>query len=37
MPAWSGLQKVSTTNIASSLVAALVDALAERRRQGAMA
>jgi tetrahydromethanopterin:alpha-L-glutamate ligase len=36
MPAWSGLQKVSSTNIAASLVAALVDALAERRR-GAMA
>jgi len=37
MPAWSGLQKVSSTNIASNLVAALVDALAERRRRGAMA
>jgi tetrahydromethanopterin:alpha-L-glutamate ligase len=37
MPAWSGLQKVSPANIASSLVAALVDALAERRRRGAMA
>ena len=37
MPAWSGLQKVSSANIAASLVAALVDALAERRRRGAMA
>lgn len=37
MPAWSGLQKVSAPNIASSLVAALVDALAERRQRGAMA
>jgi tetrahydromethanopterin:alpha-L-glutamate ligase len=37
MPAWSGLQKVSSANIASSLVAALVDALAERRRRGATA
>jgi tetrahydromethanopterin:alpha-L-glutamate ligase len=37
MPAWSGLQKVSSTNIASSLVGALVEALAERRRRGATA
>jgi tetrahydromethanopterin:alpha-L-glutamate ligase len=37
MPAWSGLQKVSSANIASSLAAALVDALAERRRCGATA
>ena len=37
MPAWSGLQKVSSANIASSLVAALVDALTERRRRGATA
>jgi len=37
MPAWSGLQKVSPANIASSLVAAFVDVLAERRRHGAMA
>jgi tetrahydromethanopterin:alpha-L-glutamate ligase len=37
MPAWSGLQKVSSANIAASLVTALVDALAEQRRRGAMA
>jgi tetrahydromethanopterin:alpha-L-glutamate ligase len=37
MPAWAGLQKVSTANIASCLVAAFVDVLAERRRRGAMA
>ncbi len=37
MPAWSGLQKVSSTNIAASLVAALVETLVERRRRGAMA
>jgi tetrahydromethanopterin:alpha-L-glutamate ligase len=36
MPAWSGLQKVSTGNIASCLVAAIVDVIAERRRCGAM-
>jgi tetrahydromethanopterin:alpha-L-glutamate ligase len=37
MPAWSGLQKVSPANIACCLAAALVDALAERRRREAMA
>lgn len=37
MPAWSGLQKVSSANIASTLVAALVDALAEHPLRGAMA
>jgi tetrahydromethanopterin:alpha-L-glutamate ligase len=37
MPAWSGLQKVSSANIAASLVAALVEALAERRRREALA
>ena len=37
MPAWSGLQKVSSVNIAAGLVAALVDALAERRRREALA
>jgi tetrahydromethanopterin:alpha-L-glutamate ligase len=37
MPAWSGLQKVSSANIASILVAALVDALAEHPLRGAMA
>jgi tetrahydromethanopterin:alpha-L-glutamate ligase len=37
MPAWSGLQKVSSANIAASLVTALVDALADQRRRGAMA
>src|SRR5215831_2902296 len=37
MPAWSGLQKVSSTNIAAGLVAALVDALAEPRRREALA
>jgi RimK family alpha-L-glutamate ligase len=33
MPAWSGLQKVSSINIAASLVTALVDAFAQRRRE----
>jgi tetrahydromethanopterin:alpha-L-glutamate ligase len=37
MPAWSGLQKVSSANIAASLVAALVEASAERRRREALA
>ena len=37
MPAWSGLQKVSSVNIAAGLVAALVDALAEPRRREALA
>jgi RimK family alpha-L-glutamate ligase len=37
MPAWSGLQKASSVDIAASLVAALVEALAERRRREALA
>jgi tetrahydromethanopterin:alpha-L-glutamate ligase len=37
MPAWTGLQKVSSNNIASTLVAALVDALGEHPLRGAMA
>jgi tetrahydromethanopterin:alpha-L-glutamate ligase len=37
MPAWWGLQKVSSANIAASLVAALVEASAERRRREALA
>jgi len=37
MPAWAGLQKVTSVNIASVLVAALIDALAARLVRGAMA
>jgi tetrahydromethanopterin:alpha-L-glutamate ligase len=37
MPAWSGLQKVTSVNIASVLADALVAALATRRLRGAMA
>jgi tetrahydromethanopterin:alpha-L-glutamate ligase len=37
MPAWSGLQKVATVNIASVLADALIAALAARRLRGAMA
>jgi RimK family alpha-L-glutamate ligase len=36
MPAWAGLQKVTTVNIASALADALVDALAGRRLQEAI-
>jgi RimK family alpha-L-glutamate ligase len=37
MPAWSGLQKVTSVNIASVFVAALVEALAARQLDGATA
>jgi tetrahydromethanopterin:alpha-L-glutamate ligase len=37
MPAWSGLQKVTSVNIATIFVAALIDALAARPLRGAMA
>jgi hypothetical protein len=37
MPAWSGLQKVTSVNIASVLADALVAALAGRGLRGAMA
>ena len=37
MPAWSGLQKVTSPNIADVLVSALTDALAARRSRGALA
>lgn len=37
MPAWSGLQKVTSVNIASDLVAALTDAFATHRWRGATA
>jgi tetrahydromethanopterin:alpha-L-glutamate ligase len=37
MPAWSGLQKVASVNIAAVLADALVAALAARRMRGAMA
>jgi glutathione synthase/RimK-type ligase-like ATP-grasp enzyme len=37
MPAWAGLQKVTTLNIAGALAAALTDALAARPLRGAMA
>jgi tetrahydromethanopterin:alpha-L-glutamate ligase len=37
MPAWAGLQKVTSLNIAGVLVAALTDALAARPLRGAMA
>jgi glutathione synthase/RimK-type ligase-like ATP-grasp enzyme len=37
MPAWSGLQKVTSVNIAGVVVSALIDTLAARPRHGAMA
>jgi tetrahydromethanopterin:alpha-L-glutamate ligase len=37
MPAWSGLQKVTSANIADALVSALTDALPARASRGALA
>jgi hypothetical protein len=37
MPAWSGLQKVTSLNIADVIVGALTDALAAHPLRGAMA
>jgi RimK family alpha-L-glutamate ligase len=37
MPAWAGLQKVTSLNIAGALVAALTEALTARRLRGAIA
>jgi glutathione synthase/RimK-type ligase-like ATP-grasp enzyme len=37
MPAWSGLQKVASVNIASIFAEALAAALAARATRGAMA